>query len=182
MRNIKDNVLEMKNISELMVDLGYTAIFLKEPIILKEVEELHHTIKHLEEETVKILFKVRESDEQRMMLMDLIDYIKDIANSALQIAELSKAKELPDIVNDILESTDKRVIVEKILPKSTLSKKSVGAAKVATFTGARIIAIQRDDSWNFKINRDTILLPNDLVIATGSLEAGKLFKALAEGK
>jgi uncharacterized protein with PhoU and TrkA domain len=181
-KNIKENILKMKNLSELMVDLAYSALFLEEEVILNEVRDIHHQIKHLEEETLKMLFKIRETDEQRLVLMDLIDYIKDIANSALRIAELSESEELPPIVADILGSGDTRIIVEKVAPKSTLANKKLGDSKVGSYTGAKIIAIRRNNTVDCDVTRNTVIKENDELIATGSLEAGKLLKAVVEGK
>jgi len=182
MRNIKENILKMKNLSELMVDLAYSALFLEDESIHKEVEELHHDMKHMEEETIKMLFKIRETDEQRLVIMDLIDYIKDIANSALRIAELSKAKELPDIVKDVLGNSDTRIIVEKVSSKSTLANKKISETRVGSYTGTRIIAIRRKNGIDCEVRGSTIIKPDDELIATGSLEAGKLLKTVSEGR
>lgn len=180
--NIKDNLLRMKDMSELMLDLAYSAVFLKDKAIADRVRELHQEMAALEESTLKMLFKVRESDEARMFIVDFTDYVKDIANSALSIADLSQKKDMPSIVKDILTESGQRLILVTISAKSDYANKTIGESQVRSDTRANIIGIKRDNKWIFSIGPDTKLLPGDEVIAVGTYMADKLFKKKVTGK
>lgn len=101
MANIKDNLFEMKNKSELIVDMAYSAVFTQDKRIVKRVEVAYEEIERLQEDTLKLLFKVSIPDEERIVMMEFADGIKDIANSAVRIANLALAKKLPTVLKDI---------------------------------------------------------------------------------
>lgn len=177
--NIKENLLKMKNMTELMLDLAYSAVFLKDKAIAEKVKEMYNEIAALEESTLKMLFKIREPEEDRMFIVDLTDSMKDIANAALHIAELSESKERPSIVKDLLTESEERLITVKISPKSEYAKKTIDESHIRTNTRVSIIGIKRENKWIFNIDKNTKLMPNDEVIAVGTYNADKLFKKKA---
>lgn len=179
--NIKENLLKMKDMTELMLDLAYSAVFLRDKQITDKVKEMHKEIAILEESTFKMLFRIREPEEERMFLVDIIDSIKDISNAALHIAELSMTRQAPSIIRDILSQTTKRYIAVKISPKSPYARKIIGDLKIRSETGASIMGIKRDGVWDFNIDSATKLMPDDEVMAIGSVNADKIFKKKASG-
>jgi len=179
--NIKENLLRMKDMTELMLDLAYSAVFIKDRQIVEKVKEMHKEISMLEESTLKMIFKIKEPDDDRMFIVNLTDYIKDISNAALSIAELPAGRSVPPIVRDILTEGSRTVITAKIFPKSSYAKKTIGDSHIRTNTKATIIGVKRKGTWMFNIDKDIKLLPNDEVIAIGSYEADKLFKKYASG-
>lgn len=171
--NIKDNILQMKNISELMVDLAYSAVFLQDLNITNEVGKMLAKIKSLEEDTTKLLFKIKESDEKRMLLLELIDYIKEISNAAYNIAGLSKSEDIPSIVPEVLKDSDARVIIYTMQKNPRMVKRKVGELRIMSETGARIIAVKRKEKWSFSIDKNTKLLASDFIVAVGPAESEK---------
>src|SRR3989344_2222544 len=111
MTNIKENLLEMKNITELMTDLAYSAVFLQDKTISSEVIKLYTKIKELEKDTFKLLFRIKESEEERMFIIDLASNIREQAFSSVRIAKLSHSPSSPSIVKDVFKESDKRIIV-----------------------------------------------------------------------
>lgn len=103
MATIKDNLIQMKNMSELMVDLAYSAVFLRDKKLAEQVRVKHEEIKKLEENTLKIFFRVKFPDVELINLLDLMDSVIDIANAAVKIAELAETKHYPSILHDILK-------------------------------------------------------------------------------
>lgn len=182
-QNIKENILQMKNMSELMLDLAYSAIFLGDERITREVDSLSEKIKQLENETVKYVFRIKESDEKRILLLDMVDHVKDIAIAARHIALLAKrSKDFPTVIKDILKDSDERVVAEKISSASSLGNTTVGQLKLRTHVGIRVIAVQRRDMWYFGITREFGLAAGDLLVAVCSAHAETLLHELAVGK
>ncbi|MFC1732953.1 potassium channel family protein [candidate division KSB1 bacterium] len=179
--NIKDNLLHMKDITELMLDLAYSAVFLKDKAIAEKVKEMHKEVAMLEDSTLKMLFKVREPEEDRMFIVDLTDSMKDIANAALHIAELSDVKGKPSIVKDMLREGTERVISVEISSKSEYANKTISESQIRTNTRCNIIGIKRKGEWIFSIDKETKLLPKDEVIAVGTHNADRNFKKKSSG-
>lgn len=179
--NIKENLLRMKDMTELMLDLAYSAVFLRDKGIAEGVKQMHKEVLMLEDETLKMVFRVKEPDEHRMFLIDLTDSMRDIANAALYIAELSQNK-MPPIVKDILTESNRVVINIKISPKSGYANKTIDESHIRTNTKATIIGVKRDEKWIFRIDKGMKLLPYDDVVAVGSYEADRMFKKYASGQ
>jgi len=180
--NIKENILRMKDMSEIMSDLAYSALFLQDRKISAEVNRLYQEVQQLEEDTLKMLFRIKESDEKRMIILNITGFIRDIANASVQIAKLVDSEKFPPVIKDILKESDKRVLTETIVGKSPLVGRTIGGSRVEISTKARILAIYRKKKWMFDVNDDTRLLTRDLLVAVGDVEAEKILKDVASGK
>ena len=179
--NIKENILKMKNLSELIVDLSYSALFLESKGLNKEVFELYEKIQELEKDTLKMLFKVRVADEKRISIIELMDKIKTISDSACDISSLTE-KETPKIIKEVLTKTTERVIVTSLVKNSVLSNKTFGETELRSRINANVVAIKRNNDWLFDINGDTLVKSGDQLVAVGPEEAEELLKKLAKGK
>ncbi len=182
MANIKENILKMKDISELMVDLAYSSLLLQDKRISAEVERMYKQVISLEQDTLKMVFKIRVHDDERIFFIELSDNVKDLANTAVHLSRQVYSPKFPSLVKDILTASDKRVIVKKISKDSIYTGKTIGEVKVSTFTKARIIAIKRNENWFFSINKLTPMEYNDVLVAVGNYEAEKLLNDYAAGK
>lgn len=178
MPSIKENILEMKNISELMADLAYSAVFLRDKTISSEVIKLYRKIQELEKDTLRFLFRIKESEEERMFIIDLISSIRELAYQSIRIARLSYSINSPPIIQDVLKESDKRIIVETISKKSKIANKTILEAEVRSKTKATIIAIKRKNEWIFNIETKIKILPNDFIVAVGRAGSESLLKEL----
>jgi uncharacterized protein with PhoU and TrkA domain len=178
--NIKQNFLEMKDLSELMVDLAYSALFLQDRTVAAEVEQLYERIQQLDE-TTRLLFRIKETDEKRIFILDLVDQVKHLSNAARHIAQLSQ-KQVPGIVKEAVGQTDERVIVLDVSSRSSLCGKAIAASHVGTKTGARIIAVKRRGSWMFTVEDSTVIQAGDQLVAKGTDGAEKRLGDWASGK
>jgi len=104
MATIKDNLIQMKNTSELMVDLAYSALFLRSKRLVQQVFAKGEELKKYEEETLKLLFRVKIPEGERLTIIDLMSSIMEFGHAAKQIADLAKTKAYPPILRDILKN------------------------------------------------------------------------------
>lgn len=178
MPNIKENLLEMKNISELMTDLAYSAVFLRDKDISSEVIRLYRKVQELEKDTLKFLFRIKESEEDRMFIIDLVNSIRELSYQAIRISRLSYSFSIPSIIHDVLKESDKRIIVETISRKSKIANKTISDSEIRTKTKATIIAIKRKSDWIFNIDTKVKILPNDMIVAVGRAGSEALLKEL----
>ena len=91
MENVKELLVEIKEKSELIVDLAYSAIILDSEDLAKEVEQLE---KEIEELTYKIriltMLAANTPDEAEQLagILEVADSSKNLANAAADIAYL----------------------------------------------------------------------------------------------
>jgi len=182
MSNVIENVMKLKNMSELMVDLAYSAVFLRSRSISKQVIEMQKQIELTTAETLKHLFKIRGSDDNRVRMVEFIDYITDITRAATHIAGLVNKGSIPDFMKNILSETDERIMTFEIKKGSILAGKTIREAAVRSRTGANIISFNRGDEWIFNINKDTVLKVGDDIVAVGNEGSENLLKKFADGK
>ncbi|MDD5417611.1 MAG: hypothetical protein PHW96_01850 [Candidatus Nanoarchaeia archaeon] len=166
--------------SELMMDLSYSSLFLNDKNLSKHVKELFEDFVSIETETLKLMFKVKINDAERLALMDFLEYIKDYANAAMNVSRLA-GNSLPSIVKEILSETDERVVAVTIPKNSFLENKTIGSVKVMTNTGLKIISVKRGNKWFFNINKSFRFKSNDFIIGAGTLASNELFNKMLKG-
>ena len=184
--SVKDLLTEMKDISELIVDLAYSAVKFDSEDMAKEVREL-------EFEMDKLLYQIRlaamlaartpEDAAQLSGILQVAAAAENISNAAGDIAELLDSKiELRPFLPFVLKDADEKILPVKILEGSSISRYLIGELRVESETGAKIIAVKRNKKWIYDVERDFKLKPNDTLIVRG-VEDGLLeFKKYAEGK
>ncbi|MHC1610756.1 MAG: potassium channel family protein [Candidatus Methanospirareceae archaeon] len=181
--NVKDVLVEMKDISGSMLDLAYSAVLYSNPEIAKEVYKL-------EEKMHLLLYKMRVA----MMLgarnlEDAIEFagILQIASAAEKISnaagDIAKIAESVDITRYLDRSDfEEAVINVRIKPASGLKDKTLKGLKLETETGMSVLAIKRDSKWIYLPDENEQLQEEDLIIASGPTEGIPAFCKLVTGK
>ena len=182
MGKIKENIIKMKELSELLLDLSYSAVFLHDKKIALQVDQVYDEIKNLEKDTLRMIFKIRESENDRLILIDLTASIRGVANETKKLAELAKSEHPITIIRDILTGSSRRIIDEVVSEKSAIANKKIGDSSIRTNTRAHIVCLKRKDKWMFDVDKETRLLPGDLVVAVGREKAEKKLVELLRGK
>ena len=108
---------------------------------------------------MKLIFKIREPDSERIGLLDLLDYIGQISHSATNIANLRKRAKLT-ILKDVLKETNERVIIKKI-------NKEISTRELKRKYGITIIAVERNNLMLFPWSRNINLKKGDKIIFIG---------------
>jgi len=169
---VKDLMTEMKNISELIIDLAYSAV-------LFDSEEIAEEVKYLEVRMDKLNYDIRimammgartkEDAEQLAGILQVAQASEKISNTAGDIVLLIKDKNRP-ILSRILNNADEKIFRVKISSNSEACDKNIGELKIESETGMRIIAIRRNDFWIYNPQSDVILKADDWLISRGSDE------------
>ena len=185
-RQAQDVVLEMKDTSELMVDLAYSSVFYGSEGIAKEVHELEEDMGELLTELQRRVLEAVRNDEltndHAMVLLRVAQSAEIIANSALEIADvvLRDVGLHPGLKAAIRES-DSMITKVNLAPASTMVGRSLRDLELETETGMRVLAVKRRGRWNSGVEGDFVLQADDLLIASGPLEAEEEFLAVASG-
>lgn len=171
-----DDLIEIKNLSELAVDLAYSSLIYGNEDIAMEVT-------YLEEKIDNMKFKIQQNilqssryfadaDLKPLMAILEIAYSSElIADAARDISEiLLEKKEIPPIFKEAMRETDEVITIVSVDETSPLNGKTLGEARVETNTGMHVVAIKRGNKWVTKPTAATKIFSGDLLIAKGTRE------------
>ncbi len=171
MKKIEEDLIDMKNISELMLDLAYSSVLFQNRELAEEVMELEDKINKLYEDISDNVFERGEKSDdikRGKIALRMADSIERFADAALDIADVVlRDIELHPVVKKSMKESDE-VMVRKVIKKgSYLDGKSLEDTKMETKIGMKIIAVRRMDSWSYGPGKDLKLKANDVIFARG---------------
>jgi uncharacterized protein with PhoU and TrkA domain len=181
---ITRDLVELKDKSEMMMDLAYSALLLNSRYLAEEVLLLENIMDKLDTEfELKVLSAVGNPEEAKgfLGLLRLGSVTERIADAAAEIAEVVlRGREPHPILRIVIEDANETVEREIVSSESTLNGKTLREARVAEETGMWVLVIRRGNKW-MRPKPDTILIEGDIVIASGYAEGGEDFKKLLQG-
>ena len=169
---VKELLTEMKDISELIIDLAYSAV-------LFDSDEIAEEVKYLEVRMDKLNYDIRmismmaartkEDAEQLAGILQVAEAAESISNAAGDIAYLLTLKEeTRPILPKLLSKAEERIFRIEVLEKSRACNHKIGELKVESETGMRIIAIRRGKCWIYNPQSDTSIKAKDWLIIRGT--------------
>ncbi|HJJ43250.1 MAG TPA: potassium channel protein [Methanocorpusculum sp.] len=169
--NLKDVLIEMKNISELMVDLAYSAVLFESHPIADEVIDLEERMNDLTYQArIASMMSVRRIEETEPMsgLLQLAEASERISNQAADIAKnimrhVSFPANLRRALPDAEEATHRTVVI----PGSPLDGARLGDIKLQSATGIRIIMIRRLGQRIYDPDKHTVVRAGDILVGRG---------------
>jgi len=183
--NAVDTVIEMKNLSELAVDLSYSSVLYYNEDIAQEVAYLEERIDNMKfdlQHWVLRSSRYFEKTKPLVALLDLANSSEQIADSAKEIAQIVLQKlEIHPIFKEAMRETDEIITMVEVSERSKLDGKTLGEAKVETTTGMHVIAVRRGNKWIVNPKAPTKINAGDLLIAKGTRESEILLKKLCSG-
>ena len=181
---VKDLMTEMKDISELIIDLAYSAV-------LFDNEEIAEEVKYLDVRMDKLNYDIRmmammaartkEDAEQLAGILQVAEAAESISNVAADIVKMLEDKTRP-IVPKILNKADEKLFRTKVSKNSKACTREIGGLKVESETGMRIIAIRRGDCWIYNPRADSKIMADDWLIARGTDEGYNDLNKFLKGK
>ena len=186
-RTVKDLLVDIRDTTELMVDLAYSAILYNNEDIAEEVLELESKVLDLLKQirVVSVLAARRVEDAEKVSsILHIANAGQKISSAAGDISSLVLRgfKLSDDIVNLILYHSEETVVRVKVPEDSEIAGKTLGEVRLHTRTGMRVIAIKRGFSWIFNPDRDTVVYKDDLLFARGDPYAVPRFYEVVTGK
>ncbi|HID74101.1 MAG TPA: potassium transporter TrkA [Thermoplasmata archaeon] len=184
-RNIKEILTEMKDISETVVDLGYSAVVFNSEDIAEEVWNLEEEIDELLHELrVLAILAARNREEAEQMASILqvaaaAEKISDAAGDIVRLLEMDLGRRT--FLTSLLAGADEKLRAVRISPGSSLDGRLVGELEIESETGVRIIAIRRRKRWIYEVDGDTRLKAGDYIVVRGVDDGFLELKAVAEG-
>ncbi|HJK45827.1 MAG TPA: potassium channel protein [Methanocorpusculum sp.] len=179
--NLKDVLIEMKDISELMVDLAYSAVLFESNAIADEVIELEERMNDLVYQArITSMMSVRRLEDTEPMsgLLQLAEASERISNQAADIAKnIMRHVSFPAKLRKALPEAEEATHRTVVAAGSTLDCARLGDIKLQSATGIRIIMIRRMRQRIYDPDKHTVLRAGDVLVGRGP-EYG--FPALCE--
>ena len=182
---ITRELVKLKDTSEMMMDLAYSALLLNSSYLAEEVmtlEEQMDTL-HIELQS-EVLSCIGEETNPRELLglIRMGNVTERIADAASEIAEIVlRGVEPHPILGMVIQDAEETVEHVTVTESSPLAGKTLREAQIADETGMWVLYIRRGNRW-MKPRPNTRLEPGDLVVASGYSEGEEDFKQLLSGK
>jgi len=183
---VRELFLEMKNLSELMIDLAYSAALFNDKELAEDVLELENrvdTLAYLLDMTIMIAARDPDDAEALTGVSTVASAADKISDAAADIAAIVLQNiGVHPIVSEVFEKVEERLTRAKVNEASVLVGKQIGKLDLAARMGVDIIAIRRNKDWIIDPKESEQIKSGDFLIARGAPLGIREFKELAEGK
>ena len=177
-----DTLVEMKNISEVSVGLGYSALVLRDQGLAAEVNHLEDRLDEMKE--VLEVWVLRAAQERLdpgglRGLLHLAQCAEEIGDAAQQMVWLvEEGEELHPILAVALGDADEVVVRVPVEAGSGADGRSLASLRLETETGFYLLAIRRGGRYLYRPRKGVELHAGDELIATGPDEGHRLLAEL----
>ncbi|MFB3889251.1 MAG: potassium channel family protein [Candidatus Bathyarchaeia archaeon] len=184
---VRDLLVEMKNLSELMIDLAYSAALFNDKELAEDVLTLERRIDdmaYLLDIEVMVASRGDPRNAEALIGVSTVAAATDkISDAAADIAAIvTRNIGVHPIVGAIFEQVEERLMKATVKEDSAIAGKPIGQLELAARMGVDIIAIRRDRDWLINPEDTEKVLPGDILITRGAPQGTKEFKDLAEGR
>jgi len=183
--SVKELLTEMKDISELIIDLAYSAVLFDNKEIAEEVQYLDVRMDKLNYDIrmmAMMAARTKEDAEQLAGILQVAEAAESISNTAGDIVKLLSREETGQVLPRILKQADEQLFRIRVSLSSKACNQKIGDLKVESETGMRIIAIRRDKYWIYNPQSDTEIKADDWLIIRGTDEGFKELSKFLHGK
>ncbi len=179
-------LLDMKNISELMIDLAYSSALFNDKDLAEDVLSLESrvdTLAYLLEIEIMVAARDVKDAESLIGVSTVASCADKISDAAADIAGIITRKiGVHPIVGEIFEKVEERLMKVTVKADSVIVKKRIEELDLAARMGVDIIAIRRNSDWILDPKDNERVYQGDILITRGAPLGSKEFKGLAEGE
>ena len=183
---VSDLLLEMKNLSELMIDLAYSAALFNDKELAEDVIELESridTLAYLLDMEIMIAARDAEDAEVLIGVSTVAAAADKISDAAADIAAIvTRNIGIHPIIGEIFEKVEERLMKATVKEGSVIAGKRIDELDLAARMGVDIIAIRRNKDWILDPDETSRVFLGDILITRGAPMGIKEFKDIAEGK
>jgi len=182
---VSELLIEMKNLSELMIHLAYSAALFNDKELAEDVIELEarvDTLAYLLDMQIMVAARDAKDAEALIGVSAVAAAADKISDAAADIAAIvTRDIGVHPLVSAIFEKVEERLSKAIVREGSPAAGKEIGALDLAARMGVDIIAIRRDKEWLIKPSGREKLRRGDVLITRGAPQGIKDFKDIAEG-
>ncbi|MDW8048294.1 MAG: TrkA C-terminal domain-containing protein [Nitrososphaerota archaeon] len=184
-KSVREILVEMKDLSELMIDLAYSSALLNDDDLANEVLRLEREVDnlayHLKIHAMIAARNIEEAEQLSGVLMvaSATDMISDAAADIATI--VLRDIRIHPIVREAFERVEEQLCCIKVAPSSVMVGKNLGELDLEPRLGINVIAIQRSNRWIINPEAREIIKEDDLIICRGTSKGLNEFRDLATG-
>ncbi|MEJ5327936.1 MAG: TrkA C-terminal domain-containing protein [Candidatus Bathyarchaeia archaeon] len=179
---IVERFVELKNTSELMIDLAYSALMLNSKELAEEVQRLEEYVDQLHTDFELLALKSDFKKEEASGFLGLIRLgvaTEKIADAAAEMGEVVlRGIEPHPILKLAIREAEETVTQVCVTEGSPLMNRTLKEARVHEETGMWVLVIRRGEK-SLRPKPDTVIQLGDILIASGYAEGVDAFKKLA---
>jgi uncharacterized protein with PhoU and TrkA domain len=173
-RNVKELLVDLKDASELMVDLAYAAVFFNEEKLAQEVERLEHSMsENLRRLRIVAMLSARSLEDAEGMagVLWIADAIEGIGDAASDIGRVVAARlGIPDALRQDLRHADEMTARVRVRDGGPAAGRSLRDLSLPTETGMWVMAIRSGTDWRFDPGPDDVVSEGDVLLIRGPEE------------
>ncbi len=174
--------VELKDTSELMMDLAYSSLLLNSPELAEEVERLEEYMDKRHTDFELLALRVDFKKEEASGLLGLIRLglaTEKIADAAAEMAEVVlRGIEPHPVLKLTIKDAEETVTQACVTETSPLINKTLKEARIHEETGMSVLAIRRGEK-TLRPKSDSKIQVGDTLIASGYAEGVNDLKKLA---
>jgi uncharacterized protein with PhoU and TrkA domain len=183
---VRELLLEMKNLSELMIDLAYSAALFNDKELAEDVIALESrvdTLAYLLDMEIMVAARDPKDAEALIGVSTVAAATDKISDAAADIAGIvTHGIGVHPIVGEIFEKVEERLMKATVKETSKIVGKRIGSLDLAARMGVDVIAIRRNKEWIINPKESERVFRGDILITRGAPMGIKAFKDLAEGE
>lgn len=184
--SVRELLIEVKDISELMIDLAYSAALFDNEELAEEVLELEsqvETLVYLLNMNAMLAVRDAEDAESLVGIPTVASAVDKISKAAADIAHIVlKDIRIHPLIRNVFSRVEEQIARIEIKPNSILIGRNLGQLELASKIGVDIIAIRRNKRWLIDPGNEEIIQEDDILIVRGTHmgieELGKVGKGI----
>jgi len=181
---ICNDLVELKDTSEMMIDLAYSSLLLNSRYLAEEVRLLEERVDRLHTEFELRVLSSRCDVEDVKGLLGLIRMgvvTERLADAAAEIAEVVlRGGEPHPVLSMVIQDADETVERVVVGEGSSIEGKTLKEARIPEETGMWVLVVRRGERW-MRPRPETVLQAGDVIIASGYAEGEEDFMKLVGG-
>lgn len=181
----RELLIEMKDLSELMIDLAYSATLFDSPELAQEVMEMEShidTLTYLLSMNVMVAARDGEDAESLVGVTKVARATDKISDAAADMATIVlQGIGIHPVIREAFEKVEERLTRVEVKPKSILAEKQLGELGLAAKMGVDIIAVRRNKRWIIDPEENETLQKGDVLIVRGAPQGIEEIEGIAKG-
>ncbi|MFQ5920125.1 MAG: potassium channel family protein, partial [Thermoplasmata archaeon] len=184
--SVKDLLVEMKDISEHIVDLAYAAVVFDSDDLATEVRKLEERMDYLRYQIrmIALMASRTKDDAERLAgILQVASAAETISNGAGDIVDLLEQRiEARPFLPFVLGEADEKLRAVSLEDGSSMVGRAIGDLRVETETGMRVIALRRGRKWIYDPEGEAVLRAEDLLVLRGTEDGFQRLVRYARGE
>lgn len=177
---VMDMLVELKNISEFMIDLAYTALLYNNVELAEEVERLEEYVDDLHTNYELNILSLAQFEEEAGKYLGALRVglvAESLADAALSMVKpVLDGVEPHEVLRIAVNESEETILKLRVDDESSIKNKSLGELKLQETMGVRIVAVRRNGKWILNPSSDTRIQANDILFARGNWRDLEEFK------